>query len=220
MLQTLFYYITIWSFYFFFLIYNRVRVRGKSELKKFLREHKAPVILAANHESYLDPPIIAATYPGRLRYIAWEDLFRRRFLGFLIKNLGAVPVSHENRSSAATLLRQVIGFIENGQSVLIFPEGQRTLDGKLQPLEGGVALLAAKTGAPIVPVWLEGPYESLPPGKGFPKPVKISVTYGEPIKITDLPNDMNEKDRRAEILKRLSGAFDKMAEDAAEDIKH
>ncbi|MDR1916436.1 MAG: 1-acyl-sn-glycerol-3-phosphate acyltransferase, partial [Synergistaceae bacterium] len=138
-------------FRIYFTIYHRVSVKGMPELKKFLDSlESGPVILAANHESYLDPPAIGMIFPKPLRFIAWDALFKVPVFSLLIRALGAVPVSQENKNSAASLLRDVIGFIESGYNVLIFPEGMRSPDGNLLPLEGGTALIASKTGAPIV----------------------------------------------------------------------
>lgn len=194
----------------YFAIYHRLSVRGKEGLKSFLASCEGPVILAANHTSYLDPPLVGAIYPSRLRFIAWDHLFDSFIMRSLITPLGAVPVSHEDKSSAAALLRQVMGFLEDGSSVLIFPEGQRSLDGRLQPLEGGAALLSVKTASPIVPVYIDGTFEAYPPQKSFPRPAKITVTFGEPI----LPGSFEgtDKDRRRCVLEALERALTSMSE--------
>lgn len=203
-------------FWIYFLIYHRVGVRGMGELKKFLAAppQGEAVILAANHASYLDPPLVGMAFPQRLRFVAWDGLFRVPLLGPLIRALGAVPVSPENKNSSAGLLRQVIGFIENGHSVLIFPEGQRTLDGKLQPLEGGVSLVAMKTGAPIVPIWIEGAWEAYPPHYILPRPRRITISFGDPIRPDRLPAEMPEREKRrllgGELLRALESMRDEI----------
>ncbi|MDL2264568.1 1-acyl-sn-glycerol-3-phosphate acyltransferase [Synergistaceae bacterium OttesenSCG-928-I11] len=199
-------------FFFYFLIYHRVSIRGRRALKHFLRTlpNQGPVILAANHESYLDPPLVGMAFPGPLRFIAWDQLFKNPIFGFLIRALGAVPVSHENKSSAAGLLRQVMGFLGDGYSVLIFPEGERSPDGRLMPLEGGVALMALKTNVPVVPVWIDGTFEAYPLQNRLPRPHKIAIAFGEPICPADLPDDMPEKERRRALLDALQHAFERM----------
>jgi 1-acyl-sn-glycerol-3-phosphate acyltransferase len=191
----------------YFSIYHRVSIRGLPELKKFLGAHGSPVILAANHESYLDPPAIGMVFPRPLRFIAWDALFKVPVFSALIRALGAVPVSQEDKSSAASLLRKVMGFIESGYCVLIFPEGMRSPDGNLLPFEGGVALIASKTGAPIVPVWLDGTFEAYPVGRLLPRPRKVTITFGEPIITEDLPPDMPERERRKSLLDALEAAL-------------
>lgn len=199
-------------FFLYFLIYHRVSIRGLGELKKFLRSipNEGPVILAANHESYLDPPLVGMAFPKPLRFIAWDGLFKSKFFSFLIRSLGAVPVSQENKTSAAGLLRQVMGFIADGFSVLIFPEGVRSPDGNLLPLEGGVALMAVKTGVPIVPIWIDGTWEAYPLQNKFPRPHKVALTFGTPIFPTDIPEDVPEKERRKILLDLLQSAFERM----------
>jgi 1-acyl-sn-glycerol-3-phosphate acyltransferase len=192
-------------FRIYFFIYHRVTIRGLKEMKRFLAENGGPVILAANHESYLDPPLIGMLFPGALRFIAWDGLFKFRPFAALIRALGAVPVSQDNKNSAASLLRDIMGFIKHGASVLIFPEGERSPDGKLMPMEGGVALISTKTEAPIIPVWIDGTYEAYPAGKKFPRPKHVSVAFGAPI----FPpgRETPEKERRAEIMSSLEKAL-------------
>jgi len=207
----MFYRLAQFVFRIYFLIYHRVSVRRMDELKRALASaRRGTVILAANHASYLDPPLVGTIFPQRLRFVAWDGLFRVPILGALIRALGAVPVSPENKNSAAGLLRQVIGFIEEGRSVLIFPEGQRTLDGKLQPLEGGTALVALKTGAPIIPIWLEGTWDAYPPHYLLPRPRKITVIFGDPIRPDSLPAEMPEKEKRKALLDALQEALETM----------
>ena len=196
----------------YFLVYHRVSIRGMEGLKKFLASlpEGGSVILASNHASYLDPPLIGMAFPEPMRFVAWDGLFKVPLFSCLIRTLGAVPVNQENKSSAASLLRQVMGFIEDGFSVLIFPEGLRSPDGKLLPLEGGVALISLKTDTPIVPVWLEGTFEAYPTHHRFPRPKKIIMTFGDPILPGELPPDIPEKERRAALLAKLQRAFEDM----------
>ncbi|MDR2780174.1 MAG: 1-acyl-sn-glycerol-3-phosphate acyltransferase [Synergistaceae bacterium] len=191
-------------FRIYFFIYHRVSVKGLTELKKFLAGRNGkPVILAANHESYLDPPLVGMLYPHAIRFIAWDELFKVPVFASLIRALGAVPVNQQDKNSAASLLRDVIGFIKDGYSVLIFPEGERSPDGNLQPFEGGAALIASKTETPIVPVWIDGTFEAYPIFRKFPRPRHVAVTFGEPIFPEKLPAGMTEKERRQTLLDSL-----------------
>ena len=208
---TVFFRIAQIFFRIYFTLYHRVSVRGLPELKKFLAGRAWPVILAANHESYLDPPLVGMLFPGAMRFIAWDGLFKIPVFASLIRALGAVPVSQENKSSAASLLRDVMEFIKNGYSVLIFPEGERSPNGTLMPFEGGAALISLKTGAPIVPVWLDGTFEAYPSSKKIPRPRRVAVTFGEPIFPSDLPDGISEKERREELLRLLKDALVKIS---------
>lgn len=203
-------------FRIYFLLFHRLRVRGMEELERFLASLPADgsVILASNHASYLDPPAVGTVFPRTLRFIAWDGLFRVPLFATLIRTLGAVPVSPENKNSAAGLLRQVMGFLESGHSVLIFPEGERTPDGKMRPLEGGVALIALKTGAPIVPVWLEGTWRAFPPHLRFPRPYRITLTFGKPLLPGALPKELTERQKRDRLLADLKHSLETMRDAA------
>ena len=131
----------------YFTLYHRLSVYGKEKIPR-----DRPVIIASNHASYLDPPVVGyAFFPGYLKFIAWDKLFSFRPFGAFLRAMGSVPVSQQDKNSSAALLRLVMGFIKEGFNVFICPEGHRTEDGRLQPLEGGVAIMALKTGAPVVP---------------------------------------------------------------------
>jgi 1-acyl-sn-glycerol-3-phosphate acyltransferase len=199
-------------FWLYFVIYHRIKIRGLEKLKAFMASLPpgSPVILAANHESYLDPPAIGMAFPSPLRFVAWDGLFKLPLFSSMIRALGAVPVSHENKNSAAGLLREVIGFIEDGYSVLIFPEGERTPDGTLQPFEGGAALIALKTNTPIVPVWIEGTWEAFPIHRLFPRPRRVSLIFGKPIFPGELPEDMPEKKRRKALMEILRASLERI----------
>jgi 1-acyl-sn-glycerol-3-phosphate acyltransferase len=104
----------------------------------------------------------------------------------------------------------VICFIEDGFDVLIFPEGQRSPDGNLLPLEGGTALIASKTKAPIVPIWIDGTWEAFSLHMKFPRPRKVTITFGTPISQEELPADMPERERRGALLGSLQTALENL----------
>jgi 1-acyl-sn-glycerol-3-phosphate acyltransferase len=211
--MAMFYWLARMFFKLYFLIYHRVRIKGLRELEKFLADLGGPVVLAANHASYLDPPAIGMAFPTPLRFVAWDELFKIPIFGALIRALGAVPVSQENKNSAAGLLRQVMGFVESGFSVLIFPEGRRSPDGNLLPLEGGVAMVALKTNAPVVPVWIDGTWNALPLHLTFPRPRKVTITFGEPITTGELAQGALGKDRRKILLDSLWNALQRLRDE-------
>jgi len=183
-----------------FLLYNRLSIKWTEPLPK-----NRNVIVACNHCSNLDPLLVGAAFPRHLRYFAKEELFRSFFLGKMIRILGAVPVSRGNNAAAAGALKGFFKFLEEGSDVLIFPEGSRSADGKLLPLEGGVGLIASHSRAPILPVFIKGSYKAMPPGAAFVKPVKITVTFGE--LITFEPEAYKEKGAREKITTALSDAL-------------
>ena len=193
----------------YFNIYHRVKIYGRENLPV-----KRPVILAPIHASYLDPPVVGlAFYPERLCFIAWDALFKVPLFASYLRTMGTVPVSHENKNSSAGLLRMVMGQIKEGRNVFVCPEGHRTTDGNVQPLEGGVTVLSLKTGTPVVPVWVSGTYRALAPHMRFPRPRKITVTFGEAIDPAAFPAEMDDKAKRAYILETIEKFYLKMQEE-------
>ena len=205
------YYITLFLVSIYFTLYHRLSVYGKEKIPR-----DRTVIVAPNHASYLDPPVVGyAFYPEYLKFIAWEKLFSFPPLGAFLRAMGSVPVSPENKNSSAALLRLVMGFIEEGYNVFICPEGHRTENGRLQPLEGGVAL---KTGAPVIPTYAAGTYRALSPQMKFPRPRKLTVTFGDPIDPAALPEGLTEKEKRRYILDKIEEFY--RAEDAKDKAKY
>jgi len=207
------YKLTLFIVTIYFNLYHRLTVTGKEKIPK-----DRAVIVASNHASYLDPPAVGyAFHPGRLKFVAWEKLFRVPIFGAYLRAMGSVPVSQDNKNSSAALLKHVIGFLEQGESVFICPEGHRTEDGTLQPLEGGVAIMSLKTGAPVVPTWVGGTFRALAPHMKFPRPRKIYVVFGDPIYPSEIPQDLSEKEKRKYILDRIESFYKEMdAKDRAQ----
>lgn len=204
-----FYWLVANFFWVMLKIYNRLSVRG---LDKALSV-SSPVIIAANHCSNLDPIVLGAAFPRRLRYLAKSELFRFAPFGFAIKALGAIPARREDMQGAAGALKFLLERIQKGESVLLFPEGQRSPDGKLKPLEGGVGLLAARTGAPVVPAFIHGTFQALPRESTGYKPVKIILTFGDPIIVEKVEEGHSSKDLRQAVTARLEAALVKMEEE-------
>lgn len=190
----------------YFYIYHRVSIYGKENLPE-----ERPVILASNHASYLDPPLVALGFtPERLNFIAWDGLFKNKLFGAIISKLGALPLNRESKNGSAALLRMVMGLLEEGRNVYICPEGHRTLDGNIQPIEGGVAILSMKTGTPIVPVWVGGTYRALSPHMKIPRPQKLTVTFGPVIDPATFPEELTEREKRRLILDKVESFYTKM----------
>jgi 1-acyl-sn-glycerol-3-phosphate acyltransferase len=196
MISRIFYLLVKTLFRFFFTLYNRLEVRGLDNVPR-----GAAVIVASNHASYVDPPVIGGVFPGRLRYLAKESLFRVPLLGLLIRALGAVPVRREDRQNAGAVMKSLLALLRSGECVLLFPEGSRSPDGRIKPLEAGVALLSVKTGVPVLPVYIGGSFGVWPKGRSFPRPAKLSLAISPPI-YPD-PAIESERERRNTLLKSL-----------------
>src|SRR5215510_16126004 len=142
------------------------------------------VIIAGNHPSYLDPLLVGLPVRRRIRFMAWDALFRIPLLGQVIKAVGAFPVDiRKGRGEAA--FREALRVLEAGDALGIFPEGQRSEQAAMGDLRAGVARLAIETGAPIVPVTIGGAMRAWPKWKLLPRPARVVVRYHEPIRLSE-----------------------------------
>ncbi len=140
---------------------------------------EGPCIIAANHCSYLDPPLVGIACQRAIHYLARKSLLDLPLLGPILPELNVIPVDQKNADRSA--LMGAIRVVRHGGAVLIFPEGTRSADGELQPARPGLGMIAAKTGAPVVPVHVSGTYTAFPKGARFPRPATVEVTVGRPM---------------------------------------
>lgn len=164
---------------------------GIEILNRGKRIHQGGAIVAANHTSYLDPPIVACAYNSPIAFLARKTLFQG-FGAWLYPRLNAFPIDREHADlrSMKTILRR----LKDGERVLMFPEGTRSADGRLQEAKAGIGMLVAKSGVPVQPVRIFGAHESWPKGGKF-RPHRIQVVIGDPVKFA--PGDLKEKSREA-----------------------
>jgi 1-acyl-sn-glycerol-3-phosphate acyltransferase len=141
---------------------------------------EGPCIIAANHCSYLDPPLVGVACQRAIHYLARKSLLDIPVLGPILPELNVIPVDQKNADRSA--LMGAIRVVRNGGAVLIFPEGTRSYDGKLQPAQPGIGMIVAKTGAPVVPVRISGSFAAFPRGKSTPRSIPVDVSIGEAIR--------------------------------------
>jgi len=159
-------------FVIFFL--GRVDIQGSENIPA-----AGPVILASNHRAHVDPPYLSKLTDRPLMFMAKEELFANPKFGAFLQRLGAFPVRRGEADRGA--LKHAIGLLKTGQLLAIFPEGTRAFDRTLLPAEKGFALIAKQTGAPIVPVALEGTERILPKGTLFLHRGRVTITVGKPV---------------------------------------
>lgn len=152
-----------------------VRGTGKVPLE-------GPLIIASNHASYMDPPAIGCCIPRPVGYMARETLFDNPLFGAWIRSLNAFPVDRDGDSRQA--IRQACERLAEGWALLVFPEGTRTVTGHLQEVRGGAGMLAARSGAPVLPVYLWGSYQSWPRGRSFPSRHRFKFLVGDVISVS------------------------------------
>jgi 1-acyl-sn-glycerol-3-phosphate acyltransferase len=163
------------------------------------------IILAMNHQSYLDPPLAGTTCDRAIYFLARRTLLDVPLLGRLLPKLNVIPVNQEGVDRSA--LKALIRVLKDGNAALIFPEGSRTIDGSLQPAEPGLGLIIAKTLAPVVPMRIFGAHEALPRSSGGLHLVPITIVIGEPIFFTAADLNPAGKDLYMRLSQRVMDAI-------------
>ncbi|MBN1419703.1 MAG: 1-acyl-sn-glycerol-3-phosphate acyltransferase [Planctomycetes bacterium] len=137
-------------------------------------------IIVSNHQSYVDPVLIGVVLPRRLSFVAREGLFRVPLLGALLRGLGARPV--DRTAASRSTLAAAVEIVGAGGLLTIFPEGSRSRDGRIGTFQRGFAFVAARSGAPVIPAAVRGAYEAWPRTRFFPRPGRLRVAFGEPLR--------------------------------------
>lgn len=176
--------------------------------------HRVPaaggVLLASNHQSYLDPILVGMGTHRQLHFVARRTLFRFGPFGRAIRALHAHPIDRDRGDIGA--IRVVLENLRAGRPVVIFPEGTRTRTGRLGEPKDGFARIAARAGVPIVPVLVEGSRLLWPPHKPLPVPGRVNIIFGSPVVPTDGfpgPGDLKKMwiDLSREPHRRILGGF-------------
>ena len=182
------FYRALFRFYFGWRVYHPERV-----------PLTGPVILASNHASFLDPPLVGSGVRRAINYLARESLFRNPLSGWVLRNVNAVPVDRDGASGKG--VKTILERLNAGGGIILFPEGTRTRDGNLQPARSGIGLVVIKSNAPVVPVRVFGTFEAFGRHVKFPRPHRVVLKYGEPLDFSALRAEAKECSR--ERLKRI-----------------
>ena len=168
--------------------------------------HKGPFIVVSNHVSYADPAVMGVSCNTvRVIFMAKQELFDKSLFGMWIKAVGCIPLSRHSGSSRP--LKAALGKLKEGHVIGIFPEGTRSRDGKLQQAELGVGLLAIKSKAPIIPMYITGTQRALPVGAKGLTPCKIKAWVGKPVDITGSEDIKDKKETYKFVGKRIMDAI-------------
>ncbi len=166
------------------------------ELQIFGMENVPPtggVLLVSNHQSYLDPVLLAVWLKRPMSYLAKSELFRNPAFAWLIRALNAFP-------------------LQQGHLLAVFPEGTRSEDGELQPIQRGVALVVRRANVPIIPVVLDGSFQAWPKGSKMFHTYPIAVMYGPALKIEGLKGE--------EIVALIDSTFHRMFDELRARKRH
>ncbi len=189
------YKVILFLVFWFFKIVYRNAIYGSENF------YAGSAILAANHASFYDPPLLSVSTPYEVHFLARKTLFTPFLFGGLIRRLNAHPVS--GKAQDVAVFKTVLRLMKEGKKVIIFPEGTRSRDGQLQSIKPGVAMLVARTGAAVIPVYLHGTFSIWPEHKKFPRIFgKTACVFGSPL---HFPIDLSQdpKERQEEISEKI-----------------
>lgn len=165
----------------------RVKVRGAEQL-----DPGRTYVWTANHQSYLDIPVVFAWLPADFRIMAKASLFHFPFLGWHLRRSGHMPVERDNPTRAARSLLAAASHVRRGTAVFIFPEGGRSPDGQLREFRAGAFLLAIKAETPVVPVTIRGTHGALPMHSWNVRPGLVEVVLHSPISTAGMTSQSSE----------------------------
>jgi 1-acyl-sn-glycerol-3-phosphate acyltransferase len=137
------------------------------------------VLVAANHASYLDIPLLGCGMRRRAWYLGRSDLFPVPILNDILQSLGWIPLRLGRLDREA--FGKAIALIQAGHVVVIFPEGGRTQDGHLRQPKAGIGVIVSQTGCPVVPAYIKGTFDALPTGARWPRLRQVTVRFGSPL---------------------------------------
>jgi cytidylate kinase len=173
-------------------------------------------IIAANHTSYLDPPLLAISWPEEVHFLARETLFRNPVFGKFISAINAHPVSGD--ATDIGVFRTICNLLSDGKKVILFPEGKRSEDGQLGEIKPGIGMLVARTKTAIIPAYLKGPYEIWGRKRKLPKIFgKTICVFGSPIRWESYAH-LDKKEAQEAVAKKFIesvGALKKWVDDGA-----
>jgi 1-acyl-sn-glycerol-3-phosphate acyltransferase len=162
-----------------------------------------PVVFAGNHQSFFDPVLVGVCFDRRVCYLARETLFRVPVLRWLLRRYDCLPVPRDSVAPRKAL-EVCVQVLKKGRALVLFPEGTRSRTGRLQPLKRGIALVARRSGAPVLPILIRGTHALWPPDKRLPRPGKVQLIYGHPL-------TMDPKESADSFMGRLSCAYHQLA---------
>jgi 1-acyl-sn-glycerol-3-phosphate acyltransferase len=173
----------------------RVRCSGTENIPK-----TGGVLVISNHQSHFDPPLVGMGCPRRMNYLARDTLFGFAPFRWLIKSLDAIPIDREGLGLGG--IKESLRRLKRGEMVVMFPEGTRTRNGEVGRFRPGFTVLAARSGAAILPVAIEGAFDAWPRWRKFPRLGTIQVHYGQPLAPTEIQG-RDERELLEEVERRV-----------------
>lgn len=161
-----------------------------------------PYLIACNHASHLDPPLIGSQIARQMRFFARKTLWQSRFIGWWLDQIETIAVDRDSGDVGA--IRKVLAALNEDRAVVLFPEGTRSPDGRLQKPKAGVGLMACKSGVPVVPCRIYGSAEAFGKGRLLPRlGAPITIVFGAPLQAADYDDPSLGKARYETAAQRI-----------------
>ncbi len=195
-------------------LFGKVVCSYRVQNREALEQVEGGMIIASNHVSFIDPPFIGAAYKQPIYYFARKTLFDHPVSNFIFSRVNAIPVNQDKPE--LSILKKVIGLLKADEKVLIFPEGERSHDGKLKEEgEPGVGMIVCKAKVPVLPVRLFGAEKVLPRGSNKISKHPVTLVAGELIDLSDLieSKELSAKDRSQANANRIMSELAKLEHD-------
>lgn len=194
------YKISQWIGLIFCKLYFRLSGKGLKYIPK-----SGPVLLVSNHASFIDPFLDGVMLSRPIHFMARSDLWNVKFLAWWIPRVGGIPIRRVGIDRKA--IQVTLDYLKKNEIVMIYPEGTRSMDGKLQPGMPGVGMIAHMAKVPVIPIYISGSHQAYPRKAKYPKPKKIRVFYGPPIDFNAEFNMPAEKETYIIIANKIMDAI-------------
>jgi len=188
------------SHYLIVTIYDvcfRGEVAGLENIPK-----TGPFIIAANHASLLDPPIIGSQVPRQMRFFARKTLWKNSFARWWLDGVGTIPVDRDGGA-----IKRVLKALQNDKVLILFPEGTRSPDGALQPAKPGVGLIACRTQVPVLPARIFGSFDAWGKSQPLNLHTPVAVSFGAPLFPAEYDDPAAGKDRYQRASEKIMAAI-------------
>lgn len=190
--------------HWYFLLFHSYKVVNREGLTRV----EEGLLIASNHVSFFDPPLVGVAYRKAIYFFARKTLFEHPIAKFLLPRINAIPVD-QDRPELSTL-KKIIQLLKDGEKVVIFPEGERSWDGKIkEAAQPGIGMIVSKARVPVLPVRIFGAEKALPRGAKRPTRCPITVVVGEPIDLSPVLDDpeLGTKEKYAKISSEIIQAI-------------
>jgi 1-acyl-sn-glycerol-3-phosphate acyltransferase len=166
-------------------------------------------LLAANHASYVDPPLVGLPLSQQVCFFARKSLWKPGLAAWWLNAVGCIPVDRDG-SSDVPAIKRAIQAVKQSKVIILFPEGTRSPDGRLQTPKPGVGLIACRTGATVIPARIFGSYDAFGRGGGLRLGTPVSITYGRPLTPADYDDPRDGKERYQRAAERIMAAISRL----------